>query len=88
MTIDIGFSRFSNDAVLKDWIQTPDFIGAGYESYLETFYHIMEDDMFFMQTPYVFVYLENDSLDDLTSGTTDIEKSLLVQAHWDWAEAD
>lgn len=72
-------SGFSNN-YLKDWDD------IDYTSFLDSFFHIMEDNMFWMDTPYVMIYLNNE--DDNFYEDGDPASSLLTQVRWDWAETN
>lgn len=83
-TTAIVFSRFTEQTFYEDW-RIPGYNGEDYTSYMDTFFHIVEDDMLWMDAPYVYTYLENDVSGILGDQTT---KSLKVQVGWDWAKAD
>lgn len=71
------FSLFSQP-YFKDW-QT-----ENYESVMTSFFHVMEDDMFWMQTPYIEVFMHNE--DDGIKDPNYREVGCIVQARWDWSE--
>ena len=92
----VDFSSFSGSPNFVDWEQ------IGYVSFLETFHNIVEDPMTPIQTPYLHVHLKNDTsengnvqdgsgnevVDANGNNVITTNKSLLMQARWDWAVAD
>ncbi len=52
---------------------------AGFESYFTTYYHLVDDQMLWMQSPYVYTFLEEGSRNN--SGP-----SLFMTGLWDWSE--
>ena len=57
----LGFGAFSNETLI-DWVLLGD--GANpdnYTSYLETFYHLSDDSMLYMQAPWIYTYVKKTS---------------------------
>ena len=54
----LGFSELSSET-FTDWVHT----GAadGYESYIETFYHLNDNAMLYMQAPWIYTYIKRTS---------------------------
>ncbi len=81
--VGFTFGDFTDDTFV-DW-SIDDGVGANYDSYLHTFYQAVEDEMYFMQAPYVYVYLENQSpnTDEAPAET----ESLILRGAWDWSNS-
>ena len=75
MTTSVSFSLFW-DARMYDW-GTVD-----YTSFIDTNYQSVNDNTFWLDTPYLFIYLKDGTDPDIT------ENSLLTQIAWDWSKAD
>lgn len=68
------------DPNFHDWPSIDD-IGADFLSYLDTFYMYRSDTMLFMNTPYIFTYLENVVPDGNTGGI-----GCTMTPAWQWSE--
>ena len=81
----VTFSLFK-DTTFHDWVSSaadPECGSASdpanYESCLQTYYHFVDDQMLWMQAPYVYTYLDNNSRNA-------DNPSLLMTPKWDWSE--
>ena len=54
----LGFSDFTSET-FTDWTHTG--AGDGYESFIETFYHLSDDSMTYMQAPWIYTYIKRTS---------------------------
>lgn len=71
----VSFSFFSNPH-FYDWTD------INYSSHLDTNYQIVNDTMFWLESPYLFIYLQDGQDPDIK------ENSLLTQIAWDWSTDD
>lgn len=78
---ELTFSRFSNDLDYTDWNENDPV------AYMNTFYIMVEDPMYWLQTPYILTYLENDPEDNIPI-EDNYRMGLNMQVSWDWSEAD
>lgn len=69
-----------HDTTHHDWLTASGTIGEDFSSYLNTYYHMIDDNMFWLESPYVYIYLEN-------SDVWDDSKSLLMQGAFDWSDS-
>lgn len=72
---EVSFSLFSNPN-FHDWTD------VDYNSYLNTTYQLVSDTMFWLESPYLFIYLADGQDPDIK------ENSLLTQIAWDWSTDD
>lgn len=81
--VGFTFADF-HDTTYNDWV-IGSGIGADYSSYLYTYYQATDDEMYYMQAPYVYVFLQNQTPNTATNPTR--TKALLFRGAWDWANA-
>lgn len=81
--VGFTFADF-HDTTYNDWVIGAG-IGANYNSYLYTYFQATDDEMYYMQVPYVYVFLQNQTPNTATNPT--LTKSLLFRGAWDWANA-
>lgn len=55
---ELGFGDFT-DETFEDWADTT--FGDDYSSYIETFYHLSDDAMLYMQAPWIYTYVKRTS---------------------------
>lgn len=53
---------------------------ADFESYFHTYYHLTDDTMFWMYSPYILTYLKNDSRNES-------DPSCFFQPVWEWSDS-
>lgn len=92
-TRQITFSAFTQTSLL-DWNSVE------YSSFLYTYYIVPEESMTWMQSPYIYVFLENGNQQDVIDSTgaqvVDSNGTLVVEdevsckfnAIWDWSNTD
>ncbi len=92
---NISFSQFT-DTSFNDWIS------ADFTSFLDTWYHVPEDDVLTqMQTPKTLAYMKtsgvtgevvdssgNNIVDGSSNNVIAVGDGLLMQTRWDWSKAD
>jgi len=75
----LTFSLY-RDPEFHDWRAEDDALtGVNFESYFYTYYHLVDDTALWLQSPYIYTYLDNTS----RNGN---EPSLIMQPVWEWAE--
>ncbi len=77
----VTFSLFKDEG-FKDWREeadTSEQTPANFNSYLYTYYHFVDDQILWMQAPYIYTYVNN------TSRNGD-SPSLFMNGIWDWSE--
>ncbi len=81
--IGFTFADFTDDS-FTDWA-IDESLGVNYDSYLRTAFTAADNQMFFMQAPYIYTFLENETPNtDDESADTD---SLLLRGAWDWSNS-
>jgi hypothetical protein len=65
-----------------DYVDFTSYVTSGlaYTSYLNAFYHMSDDNMTYLQAPFVFVFSKN-------TDTAASPSSLYMQARWEWANS-
>ncbi len=94
---NLTFSLLSSPSFL-DWSGATGS-ASSFESYLKTYFIIPDDTMTEMQSPYIYVFLDKGSQNDLISTEESVvdsngvqvansDTSLLFNAIWDWSESE
>jgi len=68
------------DPTFNDWVSAAP---TGYVSFLTTYFIIGDDTMYWMQSPYIYVFVEDE--DTKVDPADPDTKALTLQAAWDWS---
>lgn len=75
------FSLYKEET-FKDWLEESERSeqsSANFSSYILTYFHLVDDNILWMQSPYVYTFLDNTSRNAS-------DPSLLMQPRWEWAD--
>lgn len=93
----VTFTAFINTDYF-DW-DSAEGSPAGFESYLRTYYQIPDEAMTWIQSPYIYVFVDNGSEVEVFSGAEQVinsagvpvvtdTASLIMNTIWDWSNLD